>query len=44
MVGLEDCYMMLVKDHQEAIVAELSNREQRFVAQRREDMGLARDK
>ena len=33
--------MVLVKDHQEANVAELYNREQDFVAQRREDIGLA---
>ena len=32
--------MLLVKDHQESIVAELSNREQRFVALQQEDMGL----
>ena len=41
MVGLEDRHMVLVKDHQEALVAELFNREQGFVAQRREDMDLA---
>ena len=33
--------MVLVKDHREAIVAELSNRQQRFAAQRQGDMGLA---
>ena len=33
--------MVLVKDHQKAVVADLSNRKQHFFAQQREDMGLA---
>ena len=41
MVGLEGRHMVLGKDHRESVVTELSNREQGFVAQQREDMGLA---
>ena len=40
LVGLEVCHIVLVKDHHKSVVAELSNRDQVFVVQQREDMGL----